>query len=34
MSSNPYIQVALTYIRRPLASWQGRIASVGLLIFS
>ncbi len=27
--ANPYVQVALTYIRRPLASWPGRILALG-----
>ena len=29
MSNNPYIQAALTYLRRPLASWPGRVLIVG-----
>ena len=29
--NNPYVQVALTYIRRPLATWQGRVMSLSLI---
>ena len=34
MSKNPYVQVALTYVRRPFSLWRGGTGTVGVSLFS